>query len=85
MSVADKFTIASDLVNAHPRCTAAGKAWKGDKKARVYLTDCQGAYIEIDDDGDLVGTGPKLSRAKAAQVWGPWEKAARTIGRKLYA
>ena len=77
------------LESLQETCTASASLWNGKAAARLYLKCSLGeyhrAYIHVDSDGDLVGEGPKLSRTKAAQLWGPWERAAKTIGRKLYA
>lgn len=85
MNFNEKSAILQELIDAHPHCIVTGRLWERDEIVRVYLSDCEGAYIYVDKDGDLIGEGPKLSRVKDAQVWGPWEKAAKTIGRKLYA
>jgi len=72
-------------------CTATGTLWVGDKCERLYLKSdgCfaipDGCYVWLDSDGDFIGEGPKLSRAVARRVWGPWDAAARAIGARLYA
>ena len=67
-------------------CSAASRLWCGEQKTRLYLSDRDGdCWIDVDADGDLIGHGPKMTRIEANRVWSPWERAAKSISRKLYA
>lgn len=77
-------------VEGRGRLWVPKKAKKGRKAGpRIYLQDSIGAeinaYICVVEGGDFLGlySGPKLGRARDAQVWATWEAAASYLGRRL--
>lgn len=78
----DSKTPAEVLTALADACSESSNLWQKDGKTRLYLDG--GQYITVDRDGDLIGEGGKLSRVQARLVWGPWEKAAKAIGRSVY-